>query len=54
MLHRTVKRLPRLHRTGAVRTTINRIETGTVEHPHFSTLKKLARALGVEPRKLVG
>jgi transcriptional regulator with XRE-family HTH domain len=34
-------------------TTINRIETGVVEDPHFSTLRKLARALEVDPAELV-
>ena len=40
-------------KSGVGITTINRIETGTVEDPHFSTLRKLARALGVEARELV-
>jgi hypothetical protein len=34
-------------------TTINRIETGAVEDPHFSMLRKLARALDVDPRELL-
>jgi transcriptional regulator with XRE-family HTH domain len=34
-------------------TTINRIEKGRVEDPHFSTLRKLARALEVDPAELV-
>jgi len=41
-------------KSGVGITTVNRIETGTVEDPHFSTLRKLARALDVEPRELVG
>ena len=40
-------------KSGVALTTINRIETATVEDPHFSTLRKLARALGVEARELV-
>ncbi len=40
-------------KSGVGITTINRIETGAVEDPHFSTLRKLADALGVEPRELV-
>lgn len=41
-------------KSGVGITTINRIETGAVEDPHFSTLRKLARALGVEPSGLLG
>lgn len=33
--------------------TISRIENGRVE-PHFRTIRKLAKALGVDPRDLVG
>ena len=32
--------------------TMNRIELNETE-PHMSTIRKLARALGVEPRRLV-
>jgi transcriptional regulator with XRE-family HTH domain len=32
--------------------TVNRIELNETE-PHMSTIRKLARALGVEPRELV-
>ncbi len=32
--------------------TLNRIELNETE-PHMSTIRKLARALGVEPRRLV-
>jgi transcriptional regulator with XRE-family HTH domain len=32
--------------------TVNRIERNLTE-PHMSTLRRLARALGVEPHKLV-
>ena len=32
--------------------TLNRIELNETE-PHMSTLRKLAQALGVEPRRLV-
>jgi transcriptional regulator with XRE-family HTH domain len=41
-------------KSGVAVTTINRIEKGRVEDPHFSTLRKLARALGVEASELVG
>ena len=34
-------------------TTIVRIETGEITEPRVSTLRKLARALGVEPRDLL-
>jgi DNA-binding XRE family transcriptional regulator len=34
-------------------TTINRIEKGRVEDPHFSTLRKLARACGADPAELI-
>ena len=40
-------------KSGVGITTINRIETGAVEDPHFSTLRKLARALDAEPRELL-
>jgi transcriptional regulator with XRE-family HTH domain len=33
--------------------TIVRIETGEIEEPRVSTLRKLARALGLEPRDLL-
>lgn len=39
-------------KSGVGVTTINRIEKGHVEDPHFSTLRKLARALEVEPAEL--
>ena len=41
-------------KSGVGITTINRIETGAVEDPHFSTLRKLAQALGAELRELLG
>jgi len=34
-------------------TTIVRIETGEITEPRVSTLRKLAEALGVEPRDLL-
>ena len=40
-------------KSGVGITTINRIETGAVKDPHFSTLRKLARALEVDPAELV-
>jgi predicted transcriptional regulator len=39
--------------SGVHQVTISRIEMGQVE-PRFSTIKRLARALGVEPHELVG
>ena len=39
-------------RSGVHQVTISRIELGHVE-PRFSTIKRLAQALGVEPRELV-
>jgi len=33
--------------------TIARIEAGDIEEPRVSTLRKLARALGMEPRDLL-
>jgi transcriptional regulator with XRE-family HTH domain len=41
-------------KSGVGVTTINRIEKGHVEDPHFSTLRKLAQALEVDPAELVG
>ena len=40
-------------RSGVSRVTINRIEQQLLE-PRFSTIRKLARALKVEPADLVG
>jgi predicted transcriptional regulator len=40
-------------RSGVSRVTINRIEQQLLE-PRFSTIRKLARALKVEPAALVG
>ena len=34
-------------------TTVSGIETGKIERPHFGTLGKLARALGVAPEELL-
>ena len=39
-------------RAGVGVTTINRIENGRVE-PHFRTIRKLAKALAVDPAELV-
>jgi transcriptional regulator with XRE-family HTH domain len=33
-------------------TTVSGIESGRISRPHFGTVKKLARALGVDPREL--
>jgi transcriptional regulator with XRE-family HTH domain len=34
-------------------TTVSGIESGRISRPHFGTVTKLARALGVEPRELL-
>ena len=34
-------------------TTVSGIESGRISRPHFGTVRKLARALGVEPRELL-
>ncbi len=34
-------------------TTVSGIENGRISRPHFATLRKLAGALGVEPRELL-
>jgi len=39
---------------GVSPTTISGIETGKIARPHFGTLGKLARALGVAPEELLG
>jgi len=39
---------------GVSPTTISGIETGKIGRPHFGTLGKLARALGVAPEELLG
>jgi transcriptional regulator with XRE-family HTH domain len=39
---------------GVSPTTISGIETGKIVRPHFGTLGKLARALGVAPEELLG
>src|SRR3712207_3063392 len=38
---------------GVSPTTISGIESGRISRPHFGTLRKLARALEVEPEELV-
>ena len=38
---------------GVSPTTVSGIETGKIERPHFDTLGKLARALGVAPDELL-
>ncbi len=39
-------------KAGVGKNTVNRIERNLTE-PHMSTLRKLAKALGVEPEELV-
>ena len=39
---------------GVSPTTVSGIETGKIGRPHFGTLGKLARALGVAPGELLG
>ena len=39
---------------GVSPTTVSAIETGKIGRPHFGTLGKLARALGVAPEELLG
>ena len=38
---------------GVSPTTVSGIESGRISRPHFGTLRKLARALGVEPEEFV-
>jgi transcriptional regulator with XRE-family HTH domain len=38
---------------GVSPTTVSGIESGRISRPHFGTLRKLARALGVEPEDLI-
>jgi transcriptional regulator with XRE-family HTH domain len=38
---------------GVSPTTVSGIENGRISRPHFGTLRKLARALGVEPEELI-
>jgi transcriptional regulator with XRE-family HTH domain len=40
-------------KAGVSPTTVSGIESGRISRPHFGTLRKLARALGVEPEELV-
>ncbi|MDQ4105656.1 MAG: helix-turn-helix domain-containing protein [Actinomycetota bacterium] len=39
--------------SGVSPTTISGIENGKISRPHFGTLRKVAKALGVEPEELV-
>jgi transcriptional regulator with XRE-family HTH domain len=41
-------------KAGLSPTTVSGIETGKIGRPHFGTLGKLARALGVAPEELLG
>jgi transcriptional regulator with XRE-family HTH domain len=41
------------HEAGVSPTTVSGIETGKIGRPHFGTLGKLARALGVAPEELL-
>jgi transcriptional regulator with XRE-family HTH domain len=40
-------------KAGVSPTTVSGIESGRIARPHFGTLRKLARALGVEPEELL-
>lgn len=40
-------------RAGVAFTTVQHIESGETTSPHFGTIKKLAKALGVDPRDLM-
>ena len=40
-------------KAGISPTTVSGIESGRISRPHFGTIKKLARALGVDPRELL-
>ena len=39
---------------GVSPTTVSGIESGRISSPHFGTIRKLAAALGVEPREILG
>jgi len=41
-------------RAGVSPTTVSGIESGRISRPHFGTIRKLARAMGVEPEALLG
>jgi len=41
-------------RAGVSPTTVSGIESGRISRPHLGTIRKLARAMGVEPEILLG
>jgi len=51
--HRLLTQAELAAHSGVAETTINRIEKGRHE-PRFSTIRKLAEALGVAPAELIG
>jgi transcriptional regulator with XRE-family HTH domain len=40
-------------RAGISPSTLSQIESGRVSHPHIGTLRKVARALDIEPAELM-
>ena len=40
-------------KTGVLQTTISRLEVGKATDPNFSTVVRIAKALGVRPEQLV-
>lgn len=50
-LHITQQQLA--ERSGLSLGQVNRIESGKIESPHFSTLSKIAEALGVETEEIM-
>src|SRR5918992_2535808 len=51
--HRMLTQARLAAEAGVSPTTVSGIESGRISRPHFGTLRKLAGALGVEPRELV-
>src|SRR5918998_6234606 len=51
--HRMLTQARLAAEAGVSPTTVSGIESGRISRPHFGTLRKLAGALGVEPRELL-
>jgi transcriptional regulator with XRE-family HTH domain len=51
--HRMLTQARLAAEAGVSPTTVSGIENGRISRPHFGTLRKLAGALGVEPRELL-